>query len=103
MSRGQYLLFTDIFENTNKAVNDPRPRNYYMPLRNEHLAYRYYYYAEVKFIRYDKCLQLLETEFYLCEARIVVLLSELTELLRKIVETKPTVKELEKKIPHLNW
>lgn len=103
MSRGQYLLFSDIFENKTKVVEETRPRNYYMPLRNEHLAYRYYYYAEVKFMRYDKCLQLLETEFYLTEARIVVLLSDCTDLLHSIVQRKPTVKELEKKIPHLNW
>ncbi len=102
--RGQQSLFSELFENTTKRVADePRPRNYFMPERNLHLAHRYYYYAEVKFLRYDKCLQILEQEFYITEARLVVVLSECTEVLRELVEAKPSVKELQQKIPHFNW
>jgi len=74
-----------------------------MPIRNEHLAYRFYYYAEIKFLRYDKCLEALEREFYLTEARLVVVLSGLTDRLREITQEKPDVKTLREKIPHFSW
>lgn len=105
MSRGQYSLFTTIFEKDKaQAVDDTRPRNYFMPVRNEHLLYRYYYHAEIKFMRYDKCLEVLEREFYLTEARMVVIMSEHADRLKAIAqEEKPDVKTLREKIPHFSW
>jgi hypothetical protein len=102
--RGQFSLFSTFFEDTTKRIEEtPRPRNFFMPERNQHLVYRYYYYCELKFLRYDKCLEFIEKEFYLTEARVIVVLTENRELLRSITETKPTIKDLEKKIPHFNW
>ncbi len=103
MGRGQYSLFNNIFEKVEQEDKEIRPRNYFMPLRNQHLTYRYYYYANIRFLRFDKCLEILEQEFYITEARLVVLLNDDTDLLKKIAQEKPSVKELQKKIPHFNW
>lgn len=104
MSRGQYSLFTSIFEKDKaQAVETTRPRNYFMPLRNEHIAYRWYYWGEIRGLRYDRCLQALEREFYITEARLIVILNGLTEELKQIMEEKPDVKTLRERVPHLNW
>lgn len=102
--KGQQSLFSSIFEvETIKADEKPRPRNYYQPERNRALCYRYYYYAEIKFIRYDKCLEYLEQEFYLTEARIIDILSECSDIIKEIVADKPCIKDLQDRIPHFKW
>lgn len=102
--KGQQSLFSKHFEvETIRLDEKPRPRNYYMPERNLAICYRYYYYAEHKFIRYDKCLEFLEKEFYLTEARIIDVLNECSDSIKAIVEAKPTLKDLQEKIPHFRW
>jgi hypothetical protein len=102
--RGQQSLFSNIFEvETIRVEEKPRPRNYYMPERNLAICYRYYYYAEIECKRYDKCLEFLENEFYITEARIIDVLSECHDSIKLIVAEKPTIKDLQKKIPHFKW
>lgn len=102
--KGQQSLFSSIFEvETIRVEEKPRPRNYYMPERNLAICYRYYYYAEIKFLRYDKCLEYLEQEFYITECRIIDILSECHNSIKAIVVDKPSVKDLQEKIPHFKW
>ncbi len=102
--KGQQSLFSELFEEqVIRTEEKPRPRNFFMPDRNLHLAYRYYFWAEIKFMRYDKCLEYLEKEFYITDVRIIDILSDNRNSINEIVKTKPTIKDLQKIIPHLNW
>lgn len=100
--RGQQSLFNDLFhQEKQKSAN--RPRNYYQPERNRALIHRYYFHAEINRLRYDDVLQILEKEFYLTEPRIIVILSEQSSNIKKIVHNPPTITDLQKMFPHFNW
>lgn len=103
--RGQRTLFQEMFGTKDtEAKNDKqRPRNVLMPNRNTLLFYRYYCLAEIYRMRFDDILTQLENEFFIVGARIVVVLTDNDTELRKIVATKPDLKQLEKQFPHINW
>lgn len=101
--RGQQSLFNDVFAKKEKKTTTQRPRNFFLPERNEALLYRYYYHAEINRYRYDVCLEELEKEFYITSLRIVFVLSENAEKLSEIVNNKPPVNEIAKIFPHFNW
>lgn len=104
MGRGQLSIFKNLFEQTPKQTTiEQRPRNYFMPERDQLLAHRFYFYAELKFYRLDKCKKELEREFFITEARLEVVLRILVPITQKVVEQKPTIKELELKFPWMNW
>lgn len=107
LMRGQKSLFGDLFTGSEIVQQveqqQQRPRNYHQPERNKALVYRYYYHAEINRKRYDDCLAELEREFYLTTPRLIVLLTECNNLLRDIITTKPTVKDMESLFPHFNW
>jgi hypothetical protein len=106
--RGQHTLFEEMFgkeaEEAVKLNDKQRPRNVLMPERNMLLLYRFYFLIEINRMRYDDALKQLEKEFFIVEARIVVVLSDNDDQLRKIVkEEKPDRSGLEKVYPHINW
>jgi len=101
--RGQKTLFADLFETSLTPKEKQRPRNYFLPERNEALVYRYYFHAEVNRLRYDDCLVNLEREFYLTTPRLIVVLSCNSDLLSEIIKKRPSTRELETKFPHFSW
>ncbi|MBA3901485.1 MAG: hypothetical protein H0X62_14990 [Bacteroidetes bacterium] len=101
--RGQKSLFSDLFHVASVKKEKQRPRNYFQPERNQALVHRYYYHAEINRLRYDDCLLQLEKEFYLTTPRLIVILTESSELLNEVALEKPSVKELENKFPHFTW
>lgn len=104
MVRGQHSLHTQFFGNTTVAPKEKqRPRNFFMPERNQLLVHRYYFYAEIKGYRYDKCLTELEQDMFITETRLSTVLTECMDLLRQIMQTKPTLKQLQRQFPRLNW
>lgn len=102
--RGQQSLFANIFIDT--AVNPApkqRPRNFYLPERNEALVHRYYFHAEINRMRFDDCIKQLEMEFHLTNPRIIAVLTQCTNEIKRLHETKPCIKEFEKKYPWYSW
>lgn len=102
--RGQQSLFQNLFmQESVRTSSKQRPRNFYLPERNEAMIARYYFHAEHNRYRYDDCLSLLEQEFYITSPRIVNVLSDHSARLNDLIASNPTIKELEKKWPHFNW
>lgn len=85
------------------VVKQERPRNFFMPERNMVLAHRWYYYAVIKDYNMPRCMKELECEFFLTTARLEVILGSIQGILREINENRPTVKQMEKAYPWLNW
>lgn len=102
--RGQQSLFSNLFvAPVEKGSTKQRPRNYYQPERNQALVHRYYYHAEINRLRYDDCIRQLEIEFHLTSPRIISVLTECNGILGSVINSKPTVKELEIKFPWFSW
>ncbi|HRO75774.1 MAG TPA: hypothetical protein PLP27_06480 [Crocinitomicaceae bacterium] len=102
--RGQQSLFTELFTGQQTVSKQTkRPRNFYLPERNNALLHRYYFHAEINRYRYDDCLAMLEKEFYLTIPRIVVVLSEQATRLSEVVQQRPTISSMKKMFPHFNW
>lgn len=102
--RGQTSLFSKNFVIPEvKVINVAKPRNYYQPERNQALSYRFYFYCEIKRMRYDDTIKQLELEFHLSSHRLINVLNEYSGFLQGVVNSKPTVKELEKKYPWFSW
>lgn len=101
--RGQQSLFGLLEVEEQRTSDTPRPRNFFMPDRDEAILHRFYYWGEIQEIRYDRVLARLEKEFYITKARLIVVLSNNNDHLNALIRSKPTVQELRKKIPHFNW
>jgi hypothetical protein len=102
--RGQQSLYNDFFGyNPAETTNQQHPRNFYNPARNEMIVYRYYFWSEIKFYRYEKCLEELEQDIYLMQPTLINIISENNKLLADVMKAKPSLKELSKKYPRLNW
>lgn len=103
--RGQQSFYGMFFaeEAKSEAKDQSRPRNPYMPDRNNALAHRWYFYAVIKNYNQPRCMEELEREFFLTSARMEVILASLQPQLRDINVTRPSVKQLEKMFPWLNW
>lgn len=102
--RGQQKLFNSIFLEEIKTPKETvRPRNFYMPERNEALYKRYYYYVEIKRYRYDDCISQLEKEFFLTSFQITKLLMKMAEDIREFSSSSPSTKQLRQQYPWLSW
>lgn len=97
--KGQFALKLNV-----KPINEPpaeiRSRNHYQPKRNKHLLIRYYYHSEIQRYRYDDCIKLLSDEFYLCERRIIDLLTNNVKELKQLAASEPSLNELQRHAPH---
>ncbi|MDM8176859.1 hypothetical protein QT327_21330 [Olivibacter sp. 47] len=74
-----------------------------MAKRDEALIYRYYFYSTVAGFSYEKCLRLLEDEFYLSERAIIARLDANYELLKEVVGRSPKVSYIKQKYPYYTW
>lgn len=102
--RGQRSLYNSLFPDTVKEIKEvSRPRNYYQPERNEAVVHRFYFYAVVNDIKYEKCLALLEKEFYLTSSRLIKVLTDSNDMLNRVSNESPSTKDLEIKFPHFTW
>lgn len=103
--KGQISLHTQFFSGNESSTVETkqRPRNFFMPERNELLVYRYYFYAQIKGYRYEKCLEELEQDVFITGFRQIAVLSSCVDLLSDVMKNKPTVKELARKFPRFNW
>mgnify|MGYP000865968440 CR=1 FL=1 len=69
------------------------------------LIHRYYFYTRLFPLRlaYDAIITQLQKEFHLSNKRIVDVIKDNDDELKKIVQSPPTANMLSKKFPHYNW
>lgn len=101
MGRGQISLFDKIF--TTPPPTDQEKKARQTIRRNELLAHRYYYFAQIRLLRFDHCLIELEKENFLSSETIIVILGEVRETISNLAASKLTRKELNWKYPWLDW
>ena len=99
---GQRKLF-DLFGEIPQQREKDQPRNYFLPLRDEALCYRFYWHADVNKYKFEEVLNKLNVEFFLSNHRILKVLNEQYDKLSEINRTKPTAKELSEKYPQFTW
>ncbi|WP_434981555.1 hypothetical protein [Daejeonia sp. YH14] len=71
--------------------------------RNYKLIARFYWYNSIVGLKFEKCIEELEKEFYLSNSRITDLITENAQSLSEFETKKPNEKELKKEIPFFNW
>ncbi|WP_336834063.1 hypothetical protein [Sphingobacterium siyangense] len=67
------------------------------------LCYRYYYHFEIIRNRPDDVLASMEKEFFISASTIMARLVDCSDLLKDIVNNKPTRTMLKKKYPWFSW
>jgi hypothetical protein len=101
MGRGQFTLFDNIFSDKPSADLEKKARQTIH--FHELLAHRYYFYAQIRLFRYDVCLNELAKENFRSTETIIDILSDTRQLVKNVVDTKPSIKELKTKYPWLTW
>ncbi len=71
--------------------------------RNRLLVCRYYYYSELKKLRYDAVLERLMNEFFLSVRTIQNILLEYSELLGDLYNSDPNRGYFKRAYPYLCW
>lgn len=92
------------FSEENLAPRGKGRSSHLVALRDRVLVARYYYWTEVKRLRFDDSLQKLQDEeFFISEKRIMHVLREQDEYLEELTVWKVTAHELKKQYPSFNW
>lgn len=71
--------------------------------RDACMAYRFYFYYQLKRYRLDDAIVDMEKEFFIAGTTIIRLLTENDSLLKDIKANSPTSKQLARRYPHFNW
>lgn len=71
--------------------------------RDEKLAVRFYYYAQIKGENYESTISALVGEFDICDRVVIDRLKANQEILDELFNTKPPTAQLKRKIPHFVW
>jgi len=74
-----------------------------MQIRDEKMAYRFYYHAEICNLNYSIVLSTLSREFDLDESVITNRLKKIEHILGKVFKEKPSIRSLRKKYPYYSW
>ena len=101
MGRGQTTLFDKLFTTPPPTAQEKKARQTIR--RNELLAHRYYYFAQIRLLRFDHCLLELEKENFISIETIVDILGEVRPTISGLTESKPSRKDLKLKYPWLDW
>lgn len=108
MLRGHRTIFNSLFETDVNVLDTPAPerkgRSEELVLkRNEALICRYYYYIKIHGMQYLATLAVLQQEFYLAERTIIDMLTKNSGILRRLHDTKPTLKYFRDRYPWMAW
>lgn len=104
MHRGQQALFTTLFPTSvTPPDSDTKGERLFIDKRDDALAYRYYFYVQIKRLRYDDCLLHLESDFFIGSRSIVLRLDSRKDLLKILIKQDAKVSVLKKKFPQFNW
>lgn len=101
--RGKNALYHDIIPSSIEELGKKSQRNTFLEERDDALAYRYYFHANLCRCRYDDSLLNLSREFFLSHNVIIQRLSGRTSLLKSLVAANVQPSELRKLYPHFNW
>ncbi|MGB4776137.1 MAG: hypothetical protein WBP45_13240 [Daejeonella sp.] len=102
--RGQYSLYSSLFPPS--VSTEPErlgKRNALISERDDALACRYYYHAEIKRLRYDDCLAALEKEFFITASVIMQRLALNSTFLKDLIKESASTAFLKKKYPFYAW
>jgi len=98
--RGKNTLYNEIIPS---SLPEKGQRNSFQEQRDDKLAYRFYYYAHLCRLRYDDCLLNLSKEFDISPNRIIQLLTNRTNLIKKLVAENKQPADLKKAYGFYNW
>jgi hypothetical protein len=101
--RGKNALYHDIIPSSIAELGQKSQRNTFLEERDDALAYRYYFHANLCRCRYDDSLLHLSREFFLSHNVIIQRLSGRTALLKSLVAANVQPAELRRLYPHFNW
>lgn len=102
--RGKQKLYDQVFNEAIQIKTEkPRPRNFYLPERNDALVHRYYFHGHINRMRFDDLLCQLEREFHLTQTRLTAIINQCLPEITRLIDEKPGVRQLEKKFPWFNW
>lgn len=102
--RGIETLYVNMFHRAGDTnAGKKGQRNTQTDRRDSVLAYRFYYWAQVRRKRYDDSLAELEREFFLTSAVVVQRLDQKKDLIKELAANKPGLQELRKILPYFNW
>lgn len=102
MIRGSQII-TKIFPNAVHTNSHKSNKGVYTEERDICLCYRYYHYYQIQRLRMDDTIAILEKEFFISSSTIMIRLVDYADLLKDIVNNKPSKASLRKKYPHLVW
>jgi|SRR5690625_211960 len=71
--------------------------------RNNELAARFYFYNSIVGLQTDRCLKLLEEEFYISKATVYDNLLKVNHIVELLKVRQINVSQLQKWYPYLNW
>lgn len=108
MLRGHRSIFLSLFDEPD-VLELPSPperkgRNEVLvQARNEALIHRHYYYAKLKGRQYQDVLTELEREFFISQRTIIDVIMRHGPALRRLHDTKPTIRQMRDRYPFLTW
>ncbi len=91
--RGQRSLFGDYIPEKEKKTGRGRDSEL-IAIRDKVLTYRYFYYNEVKRMRYDDALERLSEDFFIAEPTIISRLQKCNDMLTELFKERPTIEEI---------
>ncbi len=88
----------------NQSVNIKKGRNENLIAdRNKLLTARFYFYSSLNGLKFSKCLENLEKEFFLSQSRIADLLAAHTDYICHLETENYTTTTLKDYFPFMNW
>lgn len=103
MIRGSQTIASIFPTAINPEENKKKNKGVYTEDRDICLCYRYYYYYELQRKRMDDAIADMEKEFFVASSTIMARLVDCSDLLKDIVNNKPTRNQLKKKYPWFVW
>lgn len=104
MMRGQQALYNSLFPSSiTSEIENKGKRNVAIDDRDDAMACRYYYYVQIRRLRYDDCLVELYKEFFITPNVITQRLAKRTDLIKELIKTNAACSDLKKKYPQWVW
>ncbi|RXQ96063.1 hypothetical protein EO244_04265 [Ancylomarina salipaludis] len=84
--------------------NNETRRSRLIERRNRCLIARFYYWTEIKRLRFDDVLDVLqEEEFFIKDRNIMNIINSSNDYLNNLIKSSATPRELKKQYPTFNW
>ena len=103
MSLLGHQMVSDILTDKTTNTNLPHVKGIYTDERNFAIMCRLYYHYQLKGLRYDKAISMIQKEFFLSETRITQLVLDRRDDLVKFKAEKASKKYFIALFPHYNW